>query len=75
MKKKRFMRLVMSYGVQRNEAARMAARVVAFGTYEALFAACRPLLVGRAAIQGLRGRRHGITGKRGFETWARRKRA
>lgn len=53
MKKKRFMRLVMSYGVQRNEAARMAARVGAFGTYEALFAAYRPLLIGRATIQGL----------------------
>lgn len=53
MKKKRFMRLVMSYGVQRNEAARMAARVGAFGSYEALFAAYRPLLIGRATMQGL----------------------
>lgn len=53
MKKKRFIRLVMSYGVQRNEAAHMAARVGAFGTYEALFAAYRPLLVGRAAAQGV----------------------
>lgn len=53
MKKKRFMRLVMAYGVQRNEAARMAARVGAFGSYEALFAAYRPLLIGRATIQGL----------------------
>lgn len=53
MKKKRFLRLVMSYGVQRNEAARIAARVGAFGSYEALFAARRPLLVGRATIQGL----------------------
>lgn len=52
MKKKRFIRLVMSYGVQRNEAAQIAARVGAFGTYEALFAAYRPLLVGRATIQG-----------------------
>ena len=53
MKKKRFVRLVMSYGVQRNEAAHMAARVGTFGSYEALFAAYRPLLVGRATMQGL----------------------
>lgn len=53
MKKKRFMRMVMSYSVQRNEAAHMAARVGAFGSYEALFAAYCPLMAGRATIQGL----------------------
>lgn len=53
MKKKRFLRLVMSYGVQRNEAAQIAACVGAFGSYEALFTARRPLMVGRATMQGL----------------------
>lgn len=37
MKKKRFLKLVMSYGIQRDKAARMAARVGEFGSYEALF--------------------------------------
>ena len=36
MKKKRFLKLVMSYGIQRDKAARMAARVGEFGSYEAL---------------------------------------
>ncbi len=48
MKKKRFLRLVMSYGVQRNEAARIAAGVGASGSYEALFASIRPCLAVRS---------------------------
>lgn len=40
MKKKRFLKLVMSYGIQRDKAARMAARVGKFGSYEALFCLC-----------------------------------
>lgn len=59
MKKKRFLRLVMSYGVQRNEAARMAARVGASGSYEALFASIRPWLAVRSL--GLAFRRIGKT--------------
>lgn len=43
MKKKRFLKLVMSYGIQRDEAARMAARIGEFGSYEALLLAiCSP---------------------------------
>ena len=41
MKKKRFLKLVMSYGIQRDKAARMAARVGEFGSYEALFLSLR----------------------------------
>ena len=44
MKKKRFLKLVMSYGIQRDKAARMAARVGEFGSYEALFLYLRPSL-------------------------------
>ena len=44
MKKKRFLKLVMSYGIQRDKAARMAARVGEFGSYEALFLPLRPSL-------------------------------
>ena len=44
MKKKRFLKLVMSYGIQRDKAARMAARVGEFGSYEALFLSLRPSL-------------------------------
>lgn len=40
MKKKRFLKLVMSYGIQRDKAARMAARVGEFGSYEACFCLC-----------------------------------
>ena len=42
MKKKRFLKLVMSYGIQRDKAARMAARVGEFGSYEALFLSLPP---------------------------------
>ena len=44
MKKKRFLKLVMSYGIQRDKAARMAASVGEFGSYEALFLSLRPSL-------------------------------
>lgn len=39
MKRKRFVKLAMSYGVQRNEAERMAKLICVYGSYEALFAA------------------------------------
>lgn len=56
MKKKRFLKLVMSYGIQRDEAARMAARVGKFGSYEALFLSLRPSLafwqMGAGGAQG-----------------------
>lgn len=52
MEKKRFIRLVMSYGVQRNEAAQIAALVGTFGSYEAVFAVYRPLLAGRSVVKG-----------------------
>lgn len=47
MKKKRFMRLVMSYGVQRNEAERMALNVGAVGSYEEFYANLRLALIFR----------------------------
>lgn len=62
MKKKRFLKLVMSYGIQRDEAARMAARVGKFGSYEALFLSLRPSLAfwqmgaGCARLAGRSGR-------------------
>ena len=37
MKKKRFVKLVMSCGIQRNQAKRMALGVVKCGSYEALY--------------------------------------
>lgn len=39
MKRKRFVKLAMSYGLQRNEAERLAKLVCVYGSYEALFAA------------------------------------
>ena len=39
MKRKRFVKLAMSYGVQRNDAERLAKLVCVYGSYEALFAA------------------------------------
>lgn len=44
MKRKRFMRLLMAHGVQRNEAARMARGVGAFGSYAAFYESLRPWL-------------------------------
>lgn len=41
MKKKRFLKLVMSYGIQRDEAARMAARIGEFGSHVALYSSLR----------------------------------
>lgn len=41
MKRKRFIKLAMSYGVQRNEAERLAKLVCVYGSYEALFTAQR----------------------------------
>lgn len=56
MKKKRFLKLVMSYGIQRDEAARMAARVGEFGSYEAPVFVLAPvagiLADGRGGAQG-----------------------
>lgn len=53
MKRKRFMRLVMSYDIQKNEAARIAARVGAFGSYEVLFRIYHPWLAGHVVTKGL----------------------
>lgn len=78
MKKKRFLKLVMSYGIQRDKAARMAARVGEFGSYEALFLSLRPSLAfwqmgaaarraGRTIRQAARRwRQRRVNGKRGF---------
>lgn len=54
MKKKRFLKLVMSRGVQRNEAARIAARVGEFGSYEKLYGYCRFALAFRPAMLAFR---------------------
>ena len=47
MKKKRFIRLIMSYGVQRNEANLLARTVSEFGSYEALYTRAFAMLVFR----------------------------
>lgn len=39
MKRKRFVKLAMSYGVQRNKAEELAKLVCIYGSYEALYAA------------------------------------
>lgn len=44
----------MSYGIQRNEAERMAQSVAAFGSYERLYTNCRFGLVFRSAIFAFR---------------------
>lgn len=54
MKKKRFLRLVMSYGFQRNEAEALAARVGEVGSYAALFERYRYALVWRPATLAFR---------------------
>lgn len=54
MKRKRFLKLVMSYGVQRNEAERLAKMVCVYGSYEAVFAHYRLYLEGRCATMGIR---------------------
>lgn len=43
MKRKRFVKLAMSYGVQRNEAGRLAKLVCVLGSYEGVFCALSPL--------------------------------
>lgn len=87
MKKKRFLKLVMSYGIQRDKAARMAARVGKFGSYEALFLSLRPSLAFwqmgaavRKAGRTKRTRRPKMAAtkskrKARVQTWARKKRA
>ena len=54
MKKKRFLRLVMAYGFQRNEAEQIAAHVGEFGSYEALFGHYRYALIWRPATLAFR---------------------
>lgn len=54
MKRKRFIKLAMSYGVQRNEAERLAKTVCILGSYEAVFAHYRLYLQGTRATRGLR---------------------
>ncbi|WP_207709215.1 MULTISPECIES: hypothetical protein, partial [unclassified Neglectibacter] len=50
MKRKRFVKLAMSYGVQRNEAGRLAKLVCVLGSYEGVFAHYRLPLSGRGGI-------------------------
>lgn len=77
MKKKRFLKLVMSYGIQRDEAARMAARVGEFGSYEALFLAICSTQWGQPLPPAfpllcagmLTARRSGSRNKRIFRRW------
>lgn len=47
MTRKRFLKLVMSYEVPRNDAERMAVRVNEFGSYESLFSSLRLGLISR----------------------------
>lgn len=54
MKRKRFIKLVMSSGIQRNEAARIALRVGEFGSYEELYRHYRVTLAFRPAILAFR---------------------
>ena len=54
MKRKQFEKLAMSYGVQRNEAERLAKLVCVYGSYEAVFAHYRLYLEGRRATMALR---------------------
>lgn len=54
MKRKRFVKLAMSYGVQRNEAERLAKLVCVLGSYEDVFAHYRLYLEGRRATMALR---------------------
>lgn len=54
MTRKRFMRLVMARGIQRNEAARMAQNVAAFSSYDRLYAHYGVLLAFRPLSTSLR---------------------
>lgn len=47
MKRKRFMRLLMAQGIQRNEAAAIARRVADYGSYSVFYARLRPWLAFR----------------------------
>lgn len=54
MTRKRFLKLVMSYEVPRNDAERMAVRVNEFGSYESLFSSLRlGLRFNRIVSQGI----------------------
>lgn len=54
MKRKRFVKLVMSQGIQRNEAERMARNVAVFGSYKSLYEHYRLMLAFRPAILAFR---------------------
>ena len=47
MTRKRFVRLVMSYEIQRNEAERIAGNVAQYGSYEKMFAEIKEKLIMR----------------------------
>lgn len=47
MTRKRFVRLVMSYEIQRNEAERIAGNVAQYGNYEKMFAEIKEKLIMR----------------------------
>lgn len=54
MTRKRFLKLVMSYEVPRNDAERMAVRVNEFGSYESLFSSLRLGLISRKTFAQIR---------------------
>lgn len=54
MTRKRFLKLVMSYEVPRNDAERMAVRVNEFGSYESLFSSLRLGLISRKTFGQIR---------------------
>lgn len=54
MTRKRFLKLVMSYEVPRNDAERMAVRVNEFGSYESLFSSLRLEMISRKTFAQIR---------------------
>lgn len=54
MTRKRFLKLVMSYEVPRNDAERMAVRVNEFGSYESLYFYLRLGLISRKTFGQIR---------------------
>lgn len=54
MTRKRFLKLVMSYEVPRNDAERMAVRVNEFGSYESLFSSLRLETISRKTFAQIR---------------------
>lgn len=55
MKRKRFVRLLMARGIQRNEAERIARTVGAYGSYAAMYESLRLWLAMRSLTVAMRG--------------------